>query len=104
MARLAYFADGRNQMLRIQVDEQPETTILRVEGKLAGDCVDELRRVWTAVRKQSPEKQAVVELSSVMTVDQPGRKLLSQMHSWGTQLNGKGLCIRSLIEEITGSS
>ena len=91
-------------MLRIEVDEQPEKTIFHVEGKLAGDWVDELRRVWTAVRNESPEKQAIVELSSVMAVDNPGRKLLSQMHTWGTRLTGKGLMIRSLIEEITAAS
>ena len=43
--------------------------------------MDELRKVWMTVRTESPEKQAVVELSSVISVDKPGRKLLSQMHS-----------------------
>ena len=90
-------------MLRIRVEEQPEKTIFHIEGKLAGDWVDELRKVWTSVRNESPAKQAVVELTSVMTVDSPGRRLLCQMHSWGTQLTGKGLMIRSLIDEITGS-
>jgi hypothetical protein len=87
-------------MLRIEVDDQPDTTTLYVEGKLAGDSVDELRRVWTDVRSRAPEKKAVVELSSVLTVDKPGRTLLSQMHLWGTQLAGTGLMIHSLIEEI----
>jgi len=90
-------------MLRIRVDEQPETTTLYVEGKLAGDCVDELRRVWTAARIEAPAKQAVVELSSVLVVDNSGRKLLNQMHCWGTRLIGTGLMIHSLIEEITGA-
>ena len=90
-------------MLRIQIDKQAEKTILQVEGKLAGDWVDELRRVWTTVRDESPGKPAVVELSSVITVDKPGRKLLSQMYAWGTRLTGKGLMIRSLIDEITQS-
>jgi anti-anti-sigma regulatory factor len=87
-------------MLRIEVDEQQETTTLHVEGKLSGDSVDELRRVWTDVRSRAPEKKAVVELSSVLTVDKPGRTLLSQMHLWGTRLVGTGLMIHSLIEEI----
>jgi|SRR5262245_1785400 len=103
MVRSAFFADDRRRMLRIHVDKQPETTILRVEGRLVGDWVDELRTVWTAVRKESPQKQAVVELSSLMTVDKPGRKLLGQMHTLGTHLSGEGLIVRSLIEEITGS-
>lgn len=88
-------------MLRIEVDELPEKTIFHVQGKLAGDWVDELRKVWTTVRNESPGKQSEVELSSVMSIDNPGRKLLSQMYSWGTRLTGKGLLIRSVIEEIT---
>lgn len=88
-------------MLRIQVDERPEATTLFVEGKLAGECVDELRRIWTALRTDCPEKQAIVDLTSVRCVDQAGRKLLSQMHCWGTRLNGSGLLIGPLIEEIT---
>jgi hypothetical protein len=45
--------------------------------------VDELRKIWMTVRTESPEKRAVVELSSVMSVDKPSRKLLSQMHFTG---------------------
>jgi hypothetical protein len=89
--------------LRIEVDEQPDTTTLYVEGKIAGDSVDELRRVWTDIRSRAPEKTAVVELSSVLAVDKPGRTLLSQMHLWGTRLVGSGLMIHSLIDEIAGT-
>jgi anti-anti-sigma regulatory factor len=91
-------------MIRIEVDNQPEAAVLRVEGKLSGESVDELRRVWTALRTDFPDKQAVVELSSVMCVDNAGRKLLSQMHSWGTRLSGSGLLIGSIIEEITNTA
>ena len=89
-------------MLRIHVEEQPQTTILHVEGKLARNHVDELRRVWTAVRTDWPGKQTVIDLGSVRFVDSGGKELLSQMHSTGTQLSGTGLCITALIGEITG--
>jgi anti-anti-sigma factor len=89
-------------MLRIHVEEQPQTTILHVEGKLAGNHVDELRRVWTAVRTESPGKQTVIDLGSVRFVDSVGKELLSQMYGIGTQLSGSGLCISALIGEITG--
>jgi ABC-type transporter Mla MlaB component len=91
-------------MLRIRVDEQPKATTLYVEGKLTGDSVDELCRVWTAKRSESPEKAMIVDLCSVRTVDAGGRKLLCQMHGWGTRLSGTGLCITPLIEEITTGS
>jgi anti-anti-sigma regulatory factor len=90
-------------MLRIRVEEQPEATTLYVEGKLAGESVDELCRVWTSKRNEAPEKEMVVDLCSVRSVDSSGRKLLSQMHGWGTRLFGTGLCIGPLIEEITNT-
>src|SRR5688572_12233020 len=88
-------------MMRINVEEQPKETTLHVEGKLAGDSVDELRRVWAAIRSQSPDKHTVVDLSSVRVVDCTARKLLCQMHGWGAQLTGTGLMIGPLIQEIT---
>src|SRR2546426_4112681 len=88
-------------MLRIQVEEQAESVTLYVEGKLAGDAVDDLRRVWTSLHIESPGKQISVNLSSVRVVDCTGRKLLFQMYVWGTRLAGTGLIIEPLIEEIT---
>ena len=91
-------------MIRINVENQSKATTLYVEGKLAGDCVDELRRVWTAVRAESPDKQTVVDLSSVRAIDGTGRKLLCQMHGWGTRLAGNGILVGPLIQEITGDA
>ena len=88
-------------MLKIRVDNQPEATTLYIEGKLVGGCVDELKRVWTTLRTEAPTKPTIIELSSVRVVDASGRKLLSQMHEWGSQLAGSGLVIGSLIVEIT---
>ena len=87
-------------MIRIQVDDQGKAVTLYIEGKLAGDGVDELRRVWTSVRNDTPGKQTIVDLSSVRAVDCTGHKLLCQMHGWGTRLAGSGLMIGPLIEEI----
>ena len=91
-------------MIRIQVDDQSNAVTLYVEGKLAGECVDELRRVWASIRNESPAKQTVVDLSSVRVVDCTGRKLLCQMHGWGTRLAGAGLVIGPLVEEIIDAS
>src|SRR5262245_41331609 len=91
-------------MLRIRIDDQPRATTLYVEGKLAGDSVDELRRVWTSVRTGSSMKDTVVDLCSVRVVDSAGRKLLCQMHDGGTRLAGNGLCISPLIEEIVNAA
>jgi ABC-type transporter Mla MlaB component len=77
-------------------------TTFYVEGKLTGDSVDELRRVWLATRNQHPDRQTVVNLSSLFVVDTTGKSLLSEMHGCGTQLAGRGIMIRPLIDEICG--
>jgi anti-anti-sigma regulatory factor len=89
-------------MLRIDVDTESEVVMMRVEGKLTGDGVNELRRVWTSVRCEFTVKPIVVDISSVRVVDCAARQLLCQMHGWGTTLKGGGLMIGPLISEITG--
>ena len=88
-------------MMRIRVEDQPKTTTLYVEGKLSGDSVDELRRVWTSIRNEAPTKETVIDLCAVRVIDAAGKKLLCQIYGWGTRLAGSGLCITPLIEEIT---
>ena len=87
-------------MLRIRVEDQPNITTFYVEGKLAGDSVDELRKVWWSARTESPDKETVIDLCAARLVDVSGKKLLCQMHKWGARLAGNGLCITPLIEEI----
>jgi ABC-type transporter Mla MlaB component len=91
-------------MLRISVHDRSETTTLYVQGKLSGACVDELRRVWMSIRHESPGKDTVVDLCAVRVVDAAGKKLLCQMHGWGTKLAGHGIAIGPLIEEITSTA
>ena len=87
-------------MLRIRVDDQPMAATFHVEGKLVGDSVEELRKVWTATHTLDPQKQTVVELTSVLVVDAAGRCLLRQLHAGGAVLAGKGIMIKTLINEI----
>jgi len=88
-------------MMRIRIEDQPRTTTLYVEGKLSGESVEELRRAWTSLRNESPRKETVIDLCAVRIVDAAGKKLLCQLHGWGTRLAGSGLCISPLIQEIT---
>ena len=88
-------------MLRVRVDNQPMTATFHVEGKLVGNLVDELRKVWTEIHTDDPQKQTVIELTSVLVVDAAGRRLLRQLHATGALLAGNGMMIKTLIKEIT---
>ena len=51
-------------MLRITVEEQNNSTSLRLEGKLTGDWVGELERCWISYRNPSIESQFSVDPSA----------------------------------------
>ena len=87
-------------MLRIQIDDQATVATFYIQGKLVGNCVDELRKAWAATRKENPQKQTVIELTSLLVVDASARKLLRQMHMEGAQLAGNGLMCKTLIADI----
>jgi ABC-type transporter Mla MlaB component len=91
-------------MLRITVHQEVHSIALLIEGKLMGDWVDELRKVWSSIRWMHSNEGAIVDLSSVLGVDISGRHLLAEIHSTGGVLVGTGLLARTLIQEITGSA
>jgi hypothetical protein len=91
-------------MLRITVQQDLDSTALLLEGKLAGEWVDELRGVWASARAALSRGNVVVSLTDVSFVNSAGRRLLSEIHTAGGVLIGSGLLARTLIEEITGKS
>jgi hypothetical protein len=85
-------------MLRIQVDEQPETTILRgrqAGRRLGGRIAKDLDDRADGITRKTSYRRAIVRHVSRQAWPQ---------HSRGTQLSGAELIVRSLIEQITGSS
>ena len=89
-------------MLRITVHYDVNSIALLLEGKLMGDWVDELRKVWSGVQTTRLNDGAIVNLTYVSSVDVAGRRLLGEIHSTGGVLSGTGLFARSLVQEITG--
>jgi anti-anti-sigma regulatory factor len=62
--------------------------VLRLEGRLQGDRVNELRREWQRLRDVAGAVPIQVELEGVEFVDKVGRLLLAEMHREGVQLAG----------------
>jgi hypothetical protein len=89
-------------MLRITVRQEIPSIALLVEGKLMGDWVDELRKVWSGIRWIRSNEGAMVDITAVLGVDAAGRHLLAEIYSSGGVLVGTGLFARTLIQEITG--
>ena len=91
-------------MLRITVRQDVRSIAVLVEGKLMGDWVDELRKVWSGIRWMKSSEGAIVDLTAILGVDAAGRSLLTEIYSSGGVLIGTGLLARGLISEITGAA
>jgi anti-anti-sigma regulatory factor len=86
------------EVIRITCHDEAEITRLVLEGKLAGQCVDELDKCWHS----APAKWAslVIDLTGVSYIDEGGKQLLKQMLDHGATLISSSLMSRCLIDEL----
>lgn len=93
------FAHGAiTNMIRITSQQEPTTTRLFLEGKLAGRSVEELDKCWHTC--PASEVALLVDLTNVSFVDDHGKELLARMHNRGIKLFSTSLMTKCLIEEI----
>jgi anti-anti-sigma regulatory factor len=85
------------EMIRITAHSKPTATLLLLEGKLAGESVDELEKSWLLA---SGVTLVFVDLTAVSFIDTRGKQLLAEMLQKGARLVSKGLMSRCIIEEI----
>ena len=87
-------------MIRITAHNEASTIRLYLEGKLAGDSVDELERCWQ--ESDANRGSVSIDLTAVSFIDNRGKQLLAKMFAKGTRLLSKGLMAKCFIEEIEG--
>lgn len=75
-------------MLRITIDEKPDTVVLRLEGSLIVPWVQEVEQCWQKVFTNLGARSVQVDLSAVKFVDSAGGALLIRMHEAGFRLAG----------------
>ena len=66
--------------LRITINEKPDATTLRLDGRVVGPWVDELDRVWRSLAGGLGSKKFVVDLCGVSHVGLNGRQVLADIH------------------------
>ena len=85
-------------MLKITTDTDAVRTKLKLEGRLTGPWVEELKTCW---QEAGAGKQHVgVVLNEVTFIDEAGRKLLADMHRQGVELTAAGCMTKAIIERI----
>jgi hypothetical protein len=91
---------GKSIMLRITIQPTADETTFKLEGKLGGPWVQELERLWQRVRQNALHRPVRVDMTSVLFVDQDGKRVLKAMHEDGAELVAEDAFMRSVIEEI----
>jgi hypothetical protein len=87
-------------MLKITLLDSAKELRLRLEGKLSGAWVGELRQCWQTAASTTQGRRTVVDLGDVDFVDSPGQLLLSEMHQEGVLLTAETPLIRALVHEL----
>src|SRR5262245_66600588 len=84
-------------MLKSTKNNCAGVTTFKLEGRLAGAWVNELRSCW----EQAGESVAIrVDLTDVSWVNEEGKALLGEMHRSGAELLAVNLLMDAIVVEI----
>src|ERR1700676_1029702 len=87
-------------MLRVTIKKEEALETWELEGKLSGEWVPELDRLW---REWTQTGTAIeIHLKAVSYIDPAGKQLLAEMRQQGAEIKGCGCMIRAFVEEIMG--
>lgn len=91
-------------MLKITILDSASELRFRLEGKLSGPWVSELRQCWQTASSTTEGRTTVADLREVDFVDPAGQQLLSDMHHAGVRLQAVTPIMRTLVDEINRHS
>lgn len=66
--------------LRITVQEDPDVTTLKLEGRVVGPWTREFQQAWESVAASLGPRRLVVDLCGVTHMDADGTRVLSEIH------------------------
>jgi anti-anti-sigma regulatory factor len=91
-------------VLRITIQRTSDGVLLKLEGRVKGPWVDELRKSWLASAKMADGQPMSIDLGAVSFVDARGRDLLLRMQREGLALKGPSGFLRRVLEGANTSS
>jgi hypothetical protein len=86
-------------MLRISTQYDAQVLTFRLEGRLAGLWIKELRDCWQSCLASCPALMRV-DLRSLTFVDTAGKELLGEMHRQGAKLIASDCQMRAVVAQI----
>lgn len=87
-------------MLKITLHDSADEFRFRLEGKLSGPWVHELRQCWETASSTTGGRRTTVDLCDVDFVDAPGEELLCDMSRRGVHLHATTPFMQSIVEGI----
>lgn len=94
---------AKNAILRIAIRSSEGQDMWILEGRLAGQVVDELWDAWKKTRDERRGRKSVVDLVDVTSVDERGERALREMMADGAKFVVRGVYIRTLVESLRES-
>ena len=91
-------------VLRITREERGTELFLKVEGRLRGRWVGELRLLWDAIRAEARQSALRVDLADVDYIDPLGKALLVEMHRSGVEIIARDCLTRAICDEIVAEA
>ena len=90
-------------MLKITLHDSASELRFKLEGKLSGPWVAELRQCWLTAQSTTHDRKTVLDLAELDFVDPQGQSLLEEMHRQGVTLTAMSPFIRAIIDDFSRS-
>jgi hypothetical protein len=88
-------------MLKITIHDSAVELRFRLEGRLSGPWVGELRQCWVTARSTTHGRTTVLDLREVDFVDDSGRILVREMAGEAVRMLAATPLIQALVEEVS---
>jgi ABC-type transporter Mla MlaB component len=92
--------EAKNCMLRIAIRSTQDQDTWILEGRLAGQVVNELTASWRQ-RQERGSRKSVVNLVDVTSVDERGEQALMAMMIDGAEFVVRGVYTKGLLESLS---
>lgn len=91
-------------MLKITNTNEDGVTTLKLEGKLMGAWVHELRGYWQQIRQHGAGQTIHLDLADVTWVSDEGKALLRAMYRNGVALLAANLLLAAIVADISAET
>jgi anti-anti-sigma factor len=91
-------------MLRITVTTDERSRKVKIEGRIAGHSVDELRNVCEELLAAQGESQLILDVGEVSFVDLEGIELFRQLRTRDVVLANRSPFLAELLKEVAPCS